>query len=157
MFKTIPALDPSGKLGKSFLTTSEVRYLKEGKWSHYKVRKFKLTIIVSRTGRVAFDAMGDRLFAEYRVINIQRDQETQEAKHVQVGNYSYINVSDIDFEHTGWPKNSSVWKAMSNQSLLGINSFNCGSIFKIKILCLELKFSEISKIRKLTDTYPFKD
>ena len=37
--------------------------------------------------------MGDRLFAEYQVINIQRQEEADtEPQHVTVGNYSYTNV-----------------------------------------------------------------
>ena len=52
------------------------------------------------TGRVAFDAMGDRLFAEYKIINIQREgggQAEGEVEHVIVGNYSYTNVGTIIF------------------------------------------------------------
>ena len=49
------------------------------------------------TGRVAFDAMGDRLFAEYKIINIQREGggPEGEVEHVIVGNYSYTNVGTI--------------------------------------------------------------
>ena len=36
--------------------------------------------------------MGDRLFAEYQVINIQKDQGGRSPKHVTVGNYKYTNV-----------------------------------------------------------------
>ncbi len=39
------------------------------------------------TGRVAFDSMGDRVYAEYRVINVQNEGA------VEVGNYRYSNVS----------------------------------------------------------------
>ena len=45
-----------------------------------------------RTGRVAFDAMGDRLFAEYKVVNIQKTKKENEPQKVVVGNYSYSNV-----------------------------------------------------------------
>ena len=42
--------------------------------------------------------MGDRLFAEYKIINIQREGGGEgEAKHVIVGNYSYTNVGTIIF------------------------------------------------------------
>ncbi|XP_023346842.1 glutamate [NMDA] receptor subunit 1 [Eurytemora carolleeae] len=41
-----------------------------------------------RTGRVVFDAMGDRLFAEYKVMNIQPN-EAGEKELVAVGNYSF--------------------------------------------------------------------
>ena len=43
--------------------------------------------LVARTGRVAFDAMGDRLFAEYKVVNIQRGNRGAEPEQVVVGNY----------------------------------------------------------------------
>ena len=49
--------------------------------------------LVARTGRVAFDAMGDRLFAEYKVVNIQRGNRGAEPEQVVVGNYSFSNVS----------------------------------------------------------------
>ena len=45
-----------------------------------------------RTGRVAFDAMGDRVFAEYKIINIKRAGPSSRPKQVTVGNYSYHNV-----------------------------------------------------------------
>ena len=61
----------------------------------------KVNLIFCRsTGRVAFDAMGDRLFAEYKIINIQREgggQAEGEVEHVIVGNYSYTNVGTIIF------------------------------------------------------------
>ena len=43
--------------------------------------------------------MGDRLFAEYKIINIQREGGGQEGEveHVIVGNYSYTNVGTIIF------------------------------------------------------------
>ena len=49
-----------------------------------------------RTGRVAFDAMGDRVFAEYKIINIRRDSGNgarARPKLVTVGNFSYNNVT----------------------------------------------------------------
>ena len=49
---------------------------------------------IVRTGRVAFDGMGDRLFAEYQIINIQKDQDGKTPKHVIVGNYKYTNVGN---------------------------------------------------------------
>ena len=36
--------------------------------------------------------MGDRLFAEYQVINIQKDHNGKTPNHVIVGNYKYTNV-----------------------------------------------------------------
>ena len=51
--------------------------------------------LVARTGRVAFDAMGDRLFAEYKVVNIQRGTRGADPEHVVVGNYSFSNVRFI--------------------------------------------------------------
>ena len=39
--------------------------------------------------------MGDRLFAEYQIINIQKDQNGKTLKHVIVGNYKYTNVGHI--------------------------------------------------------------
>ncbi len=39
------------------------------------------------TGRVAFDSLGDRINAEYRVINVQRGGNT-----VEVGQYRYSKV-----------------------------------------------------------------
>ena len=44
---------------------------------------------------MAFDGMGDRLFAEYQIINIQKDQNGKTPKHVIVGNYKYTNVGHI--------------------------------------------------------------
>lgn len=46
-----------------------------------------------RTGRVAFDAMGDRVFAEYKIINIRRVAGPARTKQVTVGNFSYNNVT----------------------------------------------------------------
>ena len=39
------------------------------------------------TGRVAFDAMGDRINAEYRVVNVQRKDDKRE-----VGTYDFSKV-----------------------------------------------------------------
>ena len=39
------------------------------------------------TGRVAFDAMGDRINAEYRVVNVQRKGDNRE-----VGTYNFSTV-----------------------------------------------------------------
>ena len=39
------------------------------------------------TGRVAFDAMGDRINAEYRVVNVQRKGDSRE-----VGTYNFSKV-----------------------------------------------------------------
>ena len=59
----------------------------------FVIATFTLFILLPRTGRVAFDGMGDRLFAEYQVVNIQRQEEADtEPQHVTVGNYSYTNV-----------------------------------------------------------------
>lgn len=44
-----------------------------------------------RTGRVAFDGMGDRMFAEYEVINVHNGAPSV------VGNYKYAEVSDVGF------------------------------------------------------------
>lgn len=40
------------------------------------------------TGKVAFDDNGDRINAEYNIVNIQ-----EQAKQVSVGQYLYSNVS----------------------------------------------------------------
>jgi hypothetical protein len=47
------------------------------------------------TGRVAFDAMGDRINAEYRVINVQRNSGggTGSGRESVVGHYRYSKVS----------------------------------------------------------------
>ena len=42
------------------------------------------------TGRVAFDAMGDRINAEYRVVNVQRKDDKRE-----VGTYDFSKVGII--------------------------------------------------------------
>ena len=39
------------------------------------------------TGRVGFDEMGDRIYAEYQIVNMQRKRK------VTVGYYNYSNVS----------------------------------------------------------------
>ena len=44
------------------------------------------------TGRVAFDGMGDRIYAEYEVINLQNDPRNNFAREVNVGNYKYSKV-----------------------------------------------------------------
>ena len=44
------------------------------------------------TGRVAFDSMGDRIYAEYQVINVQDDPRNNFVKGVIVGNYQYSKV-----------------------------------------------------------------
>ena len=46
-------------------------------------------LYLGRTGRVAFDEMGDRMFAEYEVINIQKSSKNG----IQVGQYKYDKVS----------------------------------------------------------------
>ena len=56
-------------------------------------------IFSGQTGRVAFDEMGDRMFAEYEIINIQRATQTQKQhgsnrgiSEVAVGSYKYDKV-----------------------------------------------------------------
>ena len=44
------------------------------------------------TGRVAFDSMGDRIFAEYEVYNVQNDPKNNFANGDVVGNYKYSKV-----------------------------------------------------------------
>jgi len=66
-----------------------------------------------RTGRVAFDAMGDRLFAEYKVINIQRNPASRQLVQSIVGNFSFKEDNggrmalEVDDEVILWPGGSS--------------------------------------------------
>ena len=43
---------------------------------------------IGETGRIAFDANGDRMYAEYDIINIDSYQEAQ-----SIGSYSFSAVS----------------------------------------------------------------
>ena len=45
------------------------------------------------TGHVAFDGMGDRIHAEYKVINIKLDQRNNFAQPAEVGLYKYSEVT----------------------------------------------------------------
>jgi len=45
-----------------------------------------------RTGRVAFNSMGDRINAEYKVVNMHSDRRSSFAKGVEVGTYRYSKV-----------------------------------------------------------------
>ena len=47
----------------------------------------KQTLADGTTGRVGFDEMGDRIYAEYQIVNMQRKRK------VTVGYYNYSNVS----------------------------------------------------------------
>ena len=73
----------------------------------------KQTLPDGTTGRVAFDEMGDRIYAEYQVVNVQ---SSSKEKRVVVGHYKYSNVSKITeissifdkcsiLEQTIWPTN----------------------------------------------------
>ena len=53
----------------------------------------KQTLPDGTTGRVAFDEMGDRIYAEYQVVNVQTDYRSKSPKKAVVGNYKYSNVS----------------------------------------------------------------
>ena len=45
------------------------------------------------TGRVAFDEMGDRMFAEYKIINVQPSRNSNKrVEERTVGNYKYEKV-----------------------------------------------------------------
>ena len=46
----------------------------------------KQTLADGTTGRVGFDEMGDRIYAEYQIVNMQRKRK------VTVGYYNYSNV-----------------------------------------------------------------
>ena len=48
-----------------------------------------------KTGRVAFDEMGDRMFAEYKIINVQPTGNTNQRVEKTVGNYKYEKVRNI--------------------------------------------------------------
>ena len=52
------------------------------------------------TGRVAFDGMGDRMYAEYEVINIQGNLRKSFDKGVIVGSYKYAQVRTISVKKT---------------------------------------------------------
>ena len=59
-----------------------------------------LILYTGKTGRVAFDEMGDRMFAEYEIINIQKNTQTKQqyqsnkgVSEVPVGSYKYDKVS----------------------------------------------------------------
>ena len=61
-----------------------------------------LIIYTGKTGRVAFDEMGDRMFAEYEIINIQKitkstkeyqSQSDKGVSEVPVGSHKYDKVS----------------------------------------------------------------
>ena len=45
-------------------------------------------LFLGETGRVAFDEMGDRMFAEYEIINVQK-QSRRDRVNVTVGHYKY--------------------------------------------------------------------
>ena len=47
-----------------------------------------------KTGRVAFDEMGDRMFAEYKIINVQPSGNDKRVEKT-VGNYKYEKVRNI--------------------------------------------------------------
>ena len=51
----------------------------------------KQTLPDGTTGRVAFDEMGDRIYAEYQVVNVQ--QRHSKLEGAVVGYYNYSNVS----------------------------------------------------------------
>lgn len=46
------------------------------------------SLFLGETGRVAFDEMGDRMFAEYEIINVQK-QSRRDRVNVTVGHYKY--------------------------------------------------------------------
>ena len=54
----------------------------------------KQTLPDGTTGRVAFDEMGDRIYAEYQVVNVQTDYRSKKSKKAVVGYYNYSNVSN---------------------------------------------------------------
>lgn len=61
-----------------------------------------------KTGRVAFDEMGDRIYAEYQVVNVQNDPRHNFDKQVVVGNYKYSNeegkmLLTLDEDRIVWP------------------------------------------------------
>ena len=51
--------------------------------------------IQGKTGRVAFDEMGDRMFAEYKIINVQPFGNSDRRVEKTVGNYKYEKVRNI--------------------------------------------------------------
>ena len=60
---------------------------------------------------MAFDGMGDRLFAEYKVVNIQRGTRGGDPEQVVVGNYSFCNetkamVLQVEDKDIIWPGGS---------------------------------------------------
>ena len=54
----------------------------------------KQTLADGTTGRVAFDEMGDRIYAEYQVVNVQKISRGNPAQKVVVGNYKYDNSGE---------------------------------------------------------------
>ena len=69
----------------------------------------KQTLADGTTGRVAFDEMGDRIYAEYQVVNVQKMSRTSlTAQKVVVGSYKYSNSGEkmklsLDEEKIIWP------------------------------------------------------
>ena len=55
----------------------------------------KQTLADGTTGRVAFDEMGDRIYAEYQVVNVQKmSMSSQASQKVVVGSYKYSNQGE---------------------------------------------------------------
>ena len=55
----------------------------------------KQTLADGTTGRVAFDEMGDRIYAEYQVVNVQKmSMSSQASQKVVVGSYKYSNEGE---------------------------------------------------------------
>ena len=69
----------------------------------------KQTLADGTTGRVAFDEMGDRIYAEYQVVNVQKMSRTSlTAQKVVVGSYKYSNSGEkmklsLDEDKIIWP------------------------------------------------------
>lgn len=78
----------------------------------------KQTLADGTTGRVAFDEMGDRIYAEYQVVNIQTDARSRTSKKAVVGYYNYSN--DLEKMALAMDEDKIIWPGGLTQKPTGL-------------------------------------
>lgn len=82
-FKCLESLQKNEEFSLTVILLISIRYIR------------KEVVPYGQTGRVAFDDNGDRIFAEYDIINIQYGPDNNKTQ-VSVGQYFYPTVSLVN-------------------------------------------------------------
>ena len=105
----------------------------------------KQVLLDGKTGKLAFDNNGDRLFSEYEIININHEEEP-----VRVGQYFYSKVNSFPISLSVWATIESIinWDNNIESAIDYVIHQNPFVISSYKFLTNKLQNFDLKKIDK---------